>query len=285
MYSFRGRIEAHWVALALVPMVVLLHTYIVNSNKLLKNLKYIGSITIGLIVLARIAILLPLPVKSEFHSQKKDYFKAISEIANGRKVVFANSYQRASKHTFYMGEASYSLDNIFYYRKSQYSLWNYENLHNKKVLFIGIFPDKFFKKIKIASGESLLIKEIDKFPMFANLKATINSPIVEISDTKKKQIDINIYNPYSYDIDMQRTDMPYKMYVFYEVLGKKDTFINFPLNIKDVGRIKAKSTIALTLDCKKHPIPNGKYRVFIGMKAGFLVPQRISKKIPITINN
>ncbi len=49
---------------------------------------------------ARILIVLDIPLETEFHRQKKGYFMAISALANGKKVVFVNSYQKASKYFF-----------------------------------------------------------------------------------------------------------------------------------------------------------------------------------------
>ena len=57
--------------------------------------------------------------KDEFH-QNKTWAATIKKEANGKPVVFTNSYQRASKYWFYSGDTSFSL-NTYKYRRSNYN--------------------------------------------------------------------------------------------------------------------------------------------------------------------
>ena len=98
-YSFRSRVEAHWVAFSAIPLSILIYNLSISNNNF-KQLKYIGIVSIVLLFSARILIVLDIPLETEFHRQKKGYFMAISALANGKKVVFVNSYQKASKYFF-----------------------------------------------------------------------------------------------------------------------------------------------------------------------------------------
>ena len=70
IYSIRARIEAHWVALSSIPLLLIIHDFTL-SNNLTKRISMICYSTIALILIARIVIILPLQLKTEFHKQGK----------------------------------------------------------------------------------------------------------------------------------------------------------------------------------------------------------------------
>ena len=278
-YSFRSRIEAHWVAFSAIPFAILLYKLSVGDDKIKKQLKYIGIITILLIFSARILIIVDVPLKTEFHKQKKDYFQAISALANGRKVVFVNSYQKASKYHFYMGEETFS-DNDVYYRKNQYDLLNSEDLfHNNDVLFISNWPSKYYDTLQLKSDGLIFYKKIDSYPIFNKLKANINNDNFHVLKNKG-EIDVTIYNPYTYDIDLQQKKLPYEIKF---CLTKDDDMIYIPLKIDKVKRLKSKTENNITARWDATDILPGEYELRIVMNAGYLYPKVLSKKYPIKI--
>ena len=278
-YSFRSRIEAHWVAFSAIPFAILLYKLSISDDKIKKQIKYIGIITILLISSARILIILDIPLKSEFHTKKKNYFQAISALADGRKVVFVNSYQKASKYHFYMGEESFS-DNDVYYRKNQYDILNYEdNFHNNDVLFISNWPSKYYDTLNLKSDGLIFYKKIDNYPIFNKLQAKINHDDFNILKNKG-EIDVTIYNPYNYDIDLQQKKLPYEIKF---CLTKGDDMFYVPLKIDKVKRLQSKMEHKITAQWDSINRLPGEYELRIIMNAGYLYPKVLSKKYHITL--
>jgi hypothetical protein len=127
--SFRSRTEANWTAMLFVPLMVLAYQYLKQHHSLSNWLYRLLPFSIILILAIRVFMMLDIdPIKGipkdEFHGNK-EWAKAIQKKANGRPVIFTNSYQRASKYWFYSGDPSFSL-NTMRYRRNQYNYWPME---------------------------------------------------------------------------------------------------------------------------------------------------------------
>ncbi|MEW4925606.1 glycosyltransferase family 39 protein [Algibacter sp. 2305UL17-15] len=280
IYSFRSKIEAHWVAFSAIPMVILIYNLMISHNYIRKQMKLIGILSIVLIFSARLLIVLDLPLKTEFHIEKKDYFEAIFKKANGKNVVFVNSYQKAAKYSFYTGEASFS-DNNAYYRKNQYDLLNAEAIFNDTpVLFIGNWPHKMFDSLKIGSNEIILHHKIDKYPIFNKLEASINNDNFKILN-KKGRVDLTIKNPYDYMIDLEQKNLPYK---FSFCLKKGNEIYFAPLKMDGTKQLKPGRNNMIAVGWElKDKILNGPYKLQIVLQAGYLNPKVLSKKYDIEV--
>lgn len=137
--SFRGRVEANWTIPVFVPLIVLAHQYLSTREKWWPFLKISAITTFALVFIVRIYLLAdiePLPwlKKDEFH-KNAERAAVIKEQANGRPVVFINSYQAASKHWFYSGDTALSL-NTFYYRRNNYNFWPIEDQFQQRAALI-----------------------------------------------------------------------------------------------------------------------------------------------------
>jgi len=273
IYSFRSWIEAHWVAFAIIPMSILLYNLCVLNEAFYKKVKYIGIVSIALIFSLRIIIMLNLPIKTEFHSQKENYYKAIDKIANGRTVLFINSYQKASKYSFYIGKKSFSINDI-YYRKNQYDLWDFENqVKNKKVLIIGDGLSNFKDSLKLKNDETIKYEKINKFRLLGKLKAKIKNPSKILYNQKLEKINFQIYDPYSYGLDLKSKEYPYKIAINIEKNRKN---IVIPLRDINVNTIKSHQNTFLNASYKINNIPPGAYKYSIVIKGKYLYYRQIS---------
>ena len=139
--TFRGRVEANWTLPAFVALIVLGHQYLRDKPQAAKWVYRTLPLSLLLMLLMRIYMMTDIDRmtkigKGEFH-HNMEWTKTISEKANGRPVVFVDSYQRPSKYWFYQQEPALGL-NTPDYRRNNYNFWTIEeNYIGKSVLVVG----------------------------------------------------------------------------------------------------------------------------------------------------
>ncbi len=281
IYSFRSWIEAHWVAFAIIPMTILLYNLCVLNKRIFKQVKYVAIVSIILLFSARVIITLNLPLNTEFHKQGKKYFKAINKMAKDRTVLFINSYQNASKYSFYTGQKSFSVNDI-YYRKNQYNLWDFENeIKNKKVIIVGPKSSSFKDSTKLDTGKYIWFKKIDDFNLLGGLEAKLN-PIIKSLHNKKGQLQLTIFNPYNYNLKLNTDNKPYKIAINLEV-NNKNKIIPIKLATNQNLTSKNKNKIVLNYDFSK--VKLGNYKLSIIIKGPYLYYRQISTNYEVEVNN
>jgi hypothetical protein len=126
--TFNSAIEANWMAASVVPLFVPSHEYISENVTLRKWAVRLSLISLVLFSFFRLNLMTdmvpalgskPLP---EFFGWKK-WAEEIEKHADGCPVVIMNSYQRASKYSFYTNSEALSLNNMAY-RRNQYDSWD-----------------------------------------------------------------------------------------------------------------------------------------------------------------
>lgn len=126
--TFKGRVEANWTVMLFTPVVILAHQAIVRKGLSQKWLLYTLPVTLLLVLVVRVYMIwdfMPgMEIRPEIH-HNREWTSAVAARAQGKPVVFVNSYQKPSKYMFYTGQLSYSL-NSRYSRRSQYNFWNTE---------------------------------------------------------------------------------------------------------------------------------------------------------------
>jgi hypothetical protein len=137
--TFKGRVEANWTVMLFTPVVILAHQAIVRKGWSQQWLLYTLPVTLLLVLVTRVYMIwdfMPgVSIRPEIH-HNREWTSKIAAIAQGKPVVFVNSYQRPSKYMFYTGQLSYSL-NSRYARRSQYNYWDTETqLWGKPVMVV-----------------------------------------------------------------------------------------------------------------------------------------------------
>lgn len=139
--TIKGRVEANWTAPLLIPMFLLAHAYLHQNPRWNRVLKIGAIATLSIVFVARVYMVLNIdPVswvkKDEFH-RVKERAAAIQKLADGRPVVFLDSYQQAAKHWFYTGDTALSLNTVWF-RRNNYNFWPIEQqFQQREVLVIG----------------------------------------------------------------------------------------------------------------------------------------------------
>lgn len=193
--SFRGHMEAHWTAVAIVPMVILAYNNIAKSDNAKRWIIGLSVPSILFILFVRIALIFPIlpkiPAGKEFHNWD-NWAAQIQDLAKGKAVVFTNSFQRPAKYSFYTGEISHS-DNNLRYRKNQYDIWNLQDsLMNRKVIvFNGENSSNF---INTCTGERYSYDTFDCFISYKNFKIETDIDIIEVEADSTFNLGINVIN-------------------------------------------------------------------------------------------
>ena len=143
--SFKGHVESNWTFTVLIPLIILGYEGIEKSQKTTRYVYRTFPISLVLILAIRFYMLydfLPYSwnIKTEFHNWKS-WAKDIKKYTEGKKVIFANSYQKAAIYEFYSGNSSFSFNNVWG-RKNQYSIWDItkNECWNNDVALIHNFP-------------------------------------------------------------------------------------------------------------------------------------------------
>ena len=283
LYSFRSRPEAHWVAFAMIPMAVLLFNLAISNPKARKKIQHIALVSSLLLFSARLLIALQLPIASEFQKEKNTFFESISTIAGDRKVVFLNSYQRASKFNYYTKKQAVSV-NTAKSRQNQFDLWDFESeSYNKPVLLVKKKGAALFDSIQTSSGAWIFYREIERFPRFNATTGHLKNktPLVFYLD-KPGKTNVTIQNPTSFVLNFQRKDFPYTLSF---LLTKNKTHYKIPLHYKNPNKILEKTTEELSVgwNLKKKKIPKGDYALHIILGSENLYEQKISKSWSVRV--
>lgn len=147
LMTFKGRVEAHWTLMCLLPGMYFGYRFVESSTRVRKILLWTIPFALFLIGAARIALILQLIPQEwskgsaqSFFLDKAQWAAEIEEIAGEHPVLFMNSYSCAALYQFYTDKPSASLNNISG-RKNQYDIWGYEeSFLGKDVIVVINYP-------------------------------------------------------------------------------------------------------------------------------------------------
>ncbi len=217
--SFRSRTEANWTVPLIVPLLLLSYRYLAGSNHLQQWIFRLLPFSLVLILLVRLHLLVDMPFlnqlpKGEFH-QNREWTAAVKEKAEGAKVVFTDSYQRASKYWFYTGDTAFSLNTIRY-RRNNYNIWPMEmKMLNKRVLVVGS-AGAALKGDTIKTEKMKLVSTFDqRFQSFSRITMTTRLPMQTNADGQLETI-VELGAPTQKTVDSALWYRPRVMLVLYQ---------------------------------------------------------------------
>ncbi len=283
--SFRGHVEPHWTAIAYIPLIILSYKSIINTKKAKIWIQRLFWPSIAMFLVVRVLLIHEfLPgswnILTEFHGWDK-WANEIKETADGRIVVFTNKYQYPSKYTFYSGEFSHTLNNI-YYRKNQYDLWNFEDsIQGKSVM---IMHSKTPTDTLITSNGLIYDYQfIDNFRSYYGVKINAKVDKKVLSKGEYINMELIIYNKSDRIIDFKdsNNNESYLCYT-YERRGK---YVSLPKKIRNVT-LKCMNPYSsyhqkIIIPAPKKP---GRYAVYISIVTGKLKPAHNSDPVIIKVS-
>jgi len=272
--SFRYRVEPQWTALISVPMIILLLRNPGFETRFGSYVKWVTIFFLPVLLFIRIAFMVDfLPVsylKKGYHNSRERAIE-ISKIAGDRPVVFTNSYQDASKYTFYTGKFAHTLDNLNY-RKNQYDLWDFEEkIHGKEVLYVPHFltdyiRDNFTKQI-FSTGDSAYVKVYKDFQSLQRECVILIDKSYNYTISNTNSIHLKIFNPYPFQINLSNKVFP----VVFEIGFFKNGRLEFTKRLifpESILTLKAGETISTDCSFSLEGQAPGKYKIAICSESG-----------------
>jgi hypothetical protein len=263
--SFRDHIEAHWTAAAFIPMIVMAHASISRHENAAKWTRNLAIPSIILIVAIRIMVafnLVPdfLKPLDEFNGWKQ-WAKEIKLSAGDKKVVFLNKYQYAAKYSYYTGDFSFSMNDVFA-RKNQYNLWKLDDtLAGKTVLLLkSIRPEG---TLKTSNKQTHGYTVIRNFQQYNRIIIAPELPSENMKPNDSLTVHCTICNPTSQPVSFNKTDSPGAV-LFWVIRDEKGKFHSPYVPVSDFNEkyLLENSCSHLTFNIKTPESP-GKYRLYV----------------------
>lgn len=278
--SFKGHVEAHWTAIAYIPLIILAYKGCFEHPKAMLWLQRLFIPSIILFLFIRIILIydiIPSNISTikELHNWDK-WAGQIDSLAEGREVVFVNSFQRPAKFSFYsQGKEAHSINDI-YYRKNQYDVWPVEeSLQNKPVLLLHSRSSK--DSIKTVVGDVYNYQYIDSFISYSNLIIDIESEKIETFVNDTIRIVARLKNPRSNNIVFQSGD--YISATYYS--GRKFLKPQRIFNLENVS-IPQNDSYELSLIIPT-PAEKGKYELYLSISTIYLRPALNAKPLQVML--
>jgi len=198
--SFQRRVQTQWVIVVCIPVAILVYQYILEEPETRKWIFRMGLVNILILLFLRVGLVYePLfPIVYETHGNRT-WVGKITAQAGDIPVVFENSYRMAPMFSYYSGNTSFSLNNVWY-RENQYSIDSTEDeVRGKKVLYVS----KYLREgdISFTMPDSTLFHGVYMEPFRSYRK--LRTAITDLPDIKGgTTISFSVENPYSFAIPL-----------------------------------------------------------------------------------
>ena len=203
--SFRGHVQAQWIAPIILPLILITFNYLVENNTQLKLFNYLAIANISIILFVRIIIANEgiIPVKLDFHGNKQWTLK-VKELTKGSDKLFINSFQNASIYWFYTKEKTHYQKN-YLGRKNQYGFIPNNDVYiSDSIAYITRISKEYSTiKMKSSGKDSIFISFINDYKPFFDIEIDfVNSSNIVFNTSTKKLYDVIVKNPYKFDINL-----------------------------------------------------------------------------------
>ena len=203
--SFRGHVQAQWIAPIMLPLILITFNYLVENNTQLKLFNYLAIANISIILFVRIIIANEgiIPVKLDFHGNKQWTLK-VKELTKGSDKLFINSFQNASIYWFYTKEKTHYQKN-YLGRKNQYGFIPNNDVYiSDSIAYITRISKEYSTiKMKSSGKDSIFISFINDYKSFFDIEIDfVNSSNIVFNTSTKKLYDVIVKNPYKFDINL-----------------------------------------------------------------------------------
>ena len=203
--SFRGHVQAQWIAPIMLPLILITFNYLVENNTQLKLFNYLAIANISIILFVRIIIANEgiIPVKLDFHGNKQWTLK-VKEFTKGSDKLFINSFQNASIYWFYTKEKTHYQKN-YLGRKNQYGFIPNNDVYiSDSIAYITRISKEYSTiKMKSSGKDSIFISFINDYKSFFDIEIDfVNSSNIVFNTSTKKLYDVIVKNPYKFDINL-----------------------------------------------------------------------------------
>lgn len=270
--TFKGHVEPQWTAILSFPLARLAFDYSATMPRVAKNLTRVAWASTGIIVILRLVLFfLPPSVKTPF--REKSWPMEVAAFAQGRPVVFQNSYRDVSEYEFYTGKNAYTWTDV-YYRPNQFDIWTRETaIQNASVLFVLQMDTLQYpgcdtiewtnKRRRILWADSLQVVQKVRI-------AAAAFPRV-LRSTRTFELSLTATNPYPFSIYPDKGTLPVGIQVVFMQAGQV-VHRTALTSTKYPTAWPSRKTVALKGLLNAPALPPGEYEAVLGLSNGSLPP-------------
>lgn len=274
--AFKSHVEPHWIAIVVVPSTYFLSK--VFAEKRYKYLMRTSVVSIILLSVARVVLMLPLDLPTEFHGGKEGAID-MANIAGDAPVAFTNTFQGPSKYNFYNKKDAFCYSSI-YYRPTQYDLWNYEDRFNGTEILVApnyITPN--FDSKTVENGKTKYYKRVDKFVFMDKLQISFPDTLQTMKNELENRYELTVTNPYDWEVSTVSPEAV-KMVVSFKkgtkVMGSFPVTCTLPTVLKSHESYPIKASFKVNL-------PTDRYTYGFSFQTKLFLPLINSKMIKIKV--
>jgi hypothetical protein len=271
--TFNAPAEANWTAASAIPLLILGHSYIRERPGMRKWAIRISVFSICVFLVFRINLatnFIPAVGSKafpEFYGWKT-WAKTIDKKSEGAQVVIINSYQKASKFSFYAKRDALSLNNTDY-RRNQYDLWDIvDSMQGKRIFLLTHWhPETEQKTIYFETTKGMEYGVfIDNFRSYTKINISTGINWYHFKPGTEVSIPVTITCPYTtpvrFDLDsLYPVTLCYRLNYYNEFYEEKAL-----VNMKEVV---LNGSMNMTLKFKT-PEKEGPYYLRFGLRCGWL---------------
>jgi hypothetical protein len=216
--TFKGHAEPQWTAILSIPFVLLLYRESMENERFGLWARRLAAATILLLLAVRLELAtnwIGLP----HNLNHRQWIAELRERAEGKPVLFQNSYRDASKYAFYAEEPAYTFTDVDY-RRNQFDIWEEEAaLHDQSVLIAGRLTWKCAACEKVAlSRKRYKLQVADSLQAAQKVRVDILAlPSGPWAGDKRVELPVRLYNPYPHAVRFGKGNLPLQLgAVFYQ---------------------------------------------------------------------
>ena len=282
--SLKGRAEANWTNVALIPLIYFGYKEIEKSTLWTKIAHYTFIITLPLILLVRIFMMQNfLPEKMQFATEIHDWktwAMQMKEHAREKPMIFIGSYQKTAKYLFYTKQPATCISNVVG-RRNQFDLWNEDRVYYGKPAVIVFNWRDYYSDSVITSEGMETCRTMDTFVTFSPITFNLCKSTYEIKQGESLHIDFDLSHRFKTlaNLNINSQFKPYISCHFYQK-GEivYEHFSDFHLTNESFKVVEH----AISIPTGK--LEKGNYEFRLAVSAGWLPAFVNCKKYKIKVN-
>ncbi len=202
-----GEVHPHWTIIAIVPLLILSGKYLEqNYHRFKKTINYLFITSILFFIAGRFFLVYDFVPQSFIAHERihgiRDWAREIQTETDNYPLVFMNSYEEASRYTFYTNVPAISIGNVMS-RKTQFDLMNPDTcFFGNSVCVLPNWDERGFNSFTTSSGKKYRYTFLDHFVYYTKIKIEPNKNNFTVRDASEIQIPIRLVNEHYSDSDL-----------------------------------------------------------------------------------
>ncbi len=271
LLSFRNRVEANWIAMAYIPLIILAYPQIEKIKP--GAIKGLGFTALALFSIIRVEMgskLVKPPVNLNFrYKYYENWAAAIKQKAGDRPVLFMNSYQMPSIYSFYSGDDSHSI-NTCLSPGNQYDFYNSSRFDGKDIIVVNGFKEMHIDTISV-EGESIPIGLIEDYRSYQGIWITPELK-TEYPANSEEILDVQVDNILDFVPDLSKRRNGNEPFIAFNWIDEDGNMtVQFSFTVLTKEDINTSMKVRL-----KTPETPGKYKLAVGISTYTYYPIRNS---------